>query len=198
MHAYIRTHTPYIHGYRASCTRRCREELGFWSFGADEADREQEEEDDDDDDEEEEVSPRSIRSDLYSPEALSDFAVSHTAADEIARRRCPSVISVLASLLERVVARNERLFPPSSARSSSPPEKRYASFYGIRVPTISIEEYLERIFKYANCSPSCFVVAYAYIDRLVQHQPQLRINSLNVHRVLITSILVSAKFLDDL
>ena len=143
----------------------------------------------------EEVSPRSIRSDLYSPEALADFAISNIASDEMARRRCPSVISVLSSLLERVVARNGRLSTPSRA---SPPEKRYASFYGVRVPTISIEEYLERIFKYANCSPSCFVVAYAYIDRLVHHQPELRINSLNVHRVLIASILVSAKFLDDL
>jgi hypothetical protein len=42
------------------------------------------------------------------------------------------------------------------------------------------------------------VVAYAYIDRLVRQQPELRIHSLNVHRILISSILLSAKFLDDM
>lgn len=47
-------------------------------------------------------------------------------------------------------------------------------------------------------APSCFVVAYAYIDRLIQQQPHLRITSLNVHRILITSVLVAAKFLDDM
>ncbi|KVF02455.1 cyclin-U4-1-like, partial [Cynara cardunculus var. scolymus] len=58
--------------------------------------------------------------------------------------------------------------------------------------------YLERIFKYANCSPSCFVVAYIYLDRFAKKQPLLPINSLNVHRLLVTSVLISIKFMDDM
>ncbi|MCO5565159.1 hypothetical protein L7F22_018832 [Adiantum nelumboides] len=137
----------------------------------------------------EEVSPCCIRSDLYASEAPADDAGKPSSAE----KKCPSVIRVLSSLLERVVTRNERLPPPSTDES----QKKFAEFSGLRVPTISIEQYLERIFKYANCSTSCFVVAYAYIDRLIQFQPNLRITSANVHRILITSILVSAKFLDD-
>jgi hypothetical protein len=71
-------------------------------------------------------------------------------------------------------------------------------FHGIRIPDISIEQYLERIFKYAHCSPSVFVVAYAYIDRLIQLNSGFRITSQNVHRLLITSVMVAAKFLDDI
>ncbi|CAI5943929.1 unnamed protein product [Closterium sp. NIES-64] len=61
----------------------------------------------------------------------------------------------------------------------------------------SAVSYLERIFKYANCSPACFVVAYAYIDRILQEHDDMVITSLNVHRLLITCIMVAAKFLDD-
>lgn len=139
----------------------------------------------------EEVSPCSIRSDLYSPEALTAEAGKAVSSEG---RRCPTVIRVLSSLLERVVARNERLREPLP---DSAGHSKLLAFSGLRIPTISIEQYLERIFKYAHCSTSCFVVAYAYIDRLIQLQPMMRITSLNVHRILITSILVSAKFLDD-
>ncbi|CAI5486483.1 unnamed protein product [Closterium sp. Naga37s-1] len=45
--------------------------------------------------------------------------------------------------------------------------------------------------------PACFVVAYAYIDRILQEHDDMVITSLNVHRLLITCIMVAAKFLDD-
>ncbi|RID61296.1 hypothetical protein BRARA_E00457 [Brassica rapa] len=89
----------------------------------------------------------------------------------------PKLISFLSSLLER--------------------SQSVSVFDGLSRPPITIQCYLERIFKYANCSPSCFVVAYVYLDRFTHRQPSLPINSFNVHRLLITSVMVSAKFLDD-
>eukprot|EP00897_Mesotaenium_endlicherianum_P008322 jgi/Mesen1/7518/ME000039S06738 len=103
----------------------------------------------------------------------------------------PAILEVLASLLERVVACNE------SHVQSSGSANKLTVFHGLRAPTISVDKYLERIYKYANCSPSCFVVAYAYMDRLIHRHPELPITSLNVHRLLVTSIMVAAKFLDD-
>ncbi|KAH9531263.1 hypothetical protein CY35_19G029000 [Sphagnum magellanicum] len=111
-----------------------------------------------------------------------------------AEERRPRVISVLSSLLDRVVARNETQI---LALNHSICPQKMTVFHGFRAPTISIEKYLERIFKYANCSPSCFVVAYAYMDRFIRQQPGIPITSLNVHRLLITSVMVAAKFLDD-
>ena len=102
----------------------------------------------------------------------------------------PKLITFLSSLLQRVADSNDlnHLFDP----------KKISVFHGLTRPNISIQSYLERIFKYANCSPSCFVVAYVYLDRFVQRQPSLLINSFNVHRLLITSVMVAAKFMDDM
>ncbi|KAH7433847.1 hypothetical protein KP509_07G089000 [Ceratopteris richardii] len=142
----------------------------------------------------EEVLRRRIHSDLFSSEVSADNSAMDSLASVPSDKKCPTVISVLSSLLKRTVSRNERLPPPPLTQSSL---QKFSAFVGVRVPAITIEQYLERIFQYANCSTSCFVVAYAYIDRLVQLQPGFRITSLNVHRILITSVLVSAKFLDD-
>ncbi|KAK8489794.1 hypothetical protein V6N13_096437 [Hibiscus sabdariffa] len=108
----------------------------------------------------------------------------------LAQETVPRVICFLSSLLQRVAESNDhcRLFQ----------SQKMSVFHGLTRPTISVRSYLERIFKYANCSPSCFVVAYVYLDRFVQMQPSLPINSYNVHRLLITSVLVSAKFMDDI
>ncbi|KAJ6339405.1 hypothetical protein OIU77_007385, partial [Salix suchowensis] len=101
----------------------------------------------------------------------------------------PKVITFLSSLLQRVAESNDishQLHP-----------QKISIFHGLTRPAISIQNYLERIFKYANCSPSCFVVAYVYLDRFAQRQSCLPLDSLNVHRLLITSVLISVKFMDD-
>ncbi|KAL9297095.1 hypothetical protein ACSQ67_022991 [Phaseolus vulgaris] len=102
----------------------------------------------------------------------------------------PKLISFLSSLLKRVAESNDL--------NQQQLHQKISVFHGLTRPTISIQTYLERIFKYANCSPSCFIVAYVYLDRFTQRQPSLPINSFNVHRLLITSVMVAAKFMDDL
>lgn len=106
----------------------------------------------------------------------------------------PRVLYVLSSLLEKMVARND-LYVSTSSHALSP--QRLTVFHGLKAPSISVEKYMERVFKYANCSPACFVVAYAYLERFIHQQPGLPITSLNVHRLLITSVMVAAKFWDD-
>uniref|UniRef100_A0A6M2EN77 Cyclin n=1 Tax=Populus davidiana TaxID=266767 RepID=A0A6M2EN77_9ROSI len=102
----------------------------------------------------------------------------------------PKVITFLSSLLQRVAESNDISHQLYLQKASI--------FHGLTRPTISIQNYLERIFKYSNCSPSCFVVAYVYLDRFSQRQSCFPLNSFNVHRLLITSVLVSVKFMDDI
>lgn len=102
----------------------------------------------------------------------------------------PRVLSVLASLLEREVAKNEKLLETTK-------KKKLTVFHGLQAPNLSIQSYIDRIFKYSNCSPSCFLLAYVYIDRFIHQQPEFPITTLNVHRLLITSIMLAAKFIDD-
>ena len=118
-------------------------------------------------------------------------AASQTRMAELAETTAmPKVITFLSSLLQRVAESNDishQLHP-----------QKISIFHGLTRPVISIQNYLERIFKYANCSPSCFVVAYVYLDRFAQRQSCLPLDSFNVHRLLITSVLISVKFMDDM
>jgi hypothetical protein len=114
-------------------------------------------------------------------------------ASGVGEREVPQVVTVLASVLDRLVARSEQLANTQPAANV----KKLTLFHGLRAPSISIAKYLERIFKYTSCSPSCFVVGYIFIDRLIHRQPDLLVTSLNVHRLLITSVMVATKTLDD-
>lgn len=126
-----------------------------------------------------------IRKDYYSVSKIS-----LSMADLESSQVMLKVIKFLSFLLERVAETNDVFRCLDTQKMSI--------FHGFTRPTISIQCYLERIFKYANCSPSCFIVAYIYLDRFAQKQPLLPINSFNVHRLLIASVLISAKFMDDM
>ncbi|XXG83518.1 hypothetical protein AAC387_Pa10g1254 [Persea americana] len=102
----------------------------------------------------------------------------------------PQVLSLLSSFLERAVQKNKKLLETTKKKEI------ITVFHGMRAPNLSIRQYIDRIFKYSNCSPSCFVLANIYMDRFLQ-QPDIHLTSLNVHRLLITSVVVAAKFIDD-
>ncbi|KAK4749781.1 hypothetical protein SAY87_027230 [Trapa incisa] len=123
------------------------------------------------------------------PPALGPGPPSHQPSETAT----PRVLSILSGVLERLVARNDRLL--ASQRFDS--DKSLKGFHGARAPAISIPKYLERIYKYTGCSPACFVVGYVYIDRLIHRHPESLVVSLNVHRLLVTSVMVAAKMLDD-
>lgn len=102
----------------------------------------------------------------------------------------PRVLTLLSSLLERSVQKNEMLMETSQIKNG------ITVFHGLRAPPVSIQQYIDRIFKYSGCSPSCFVVAHIYVDRFIQ-STDVHLTSLNVHRLLMTSVMIAAKFIDD-
>ncbi|XP_039018078.1 cyclin-U1-1-like [Hibiscus syriacus] len=116
----------------------------------------------------------------------------------------PRVLTIISTVLENLVARNDRLVEVLSegldgggSAAAAAQGKGLKAFHGVRAPNISIPKYLERIYKYTDCSPSCFVVAYVYIDRLLHKAPDSLIVFMNVHRLLVTSIMVASKMNDD-
>lgn len=101
--------------------------------------------------------------------------------------RGSQLVQVLSCVLSRLVAVNDAL----------PPEKQcITKFHALRPPGIGVRDYLDRIHKYSGCSPECFVLALVYIDRLIQRNSIL-LCSLNIHRIIITSLMLAAKFFDD-
>ncbi|KAL2337583.1 hypothetical protein Fmac_012029 [Flemingia macrophylla] len=129
------------------------------------------------------ISPRKLRYDLYSYSYKED---SNT----------PLVINVLASLIERNMARTQRIVKNCSNALS---KAISTNIFDCReIPDMTIQSYLERIFRYTRAGPSVYVVAYVYIDRFCQHNPGFRINARNVHRLLITTIMVASKYVEDM
>jgi len=98
------------------------------------------------------------------------------------------LVKVLAAVLERLVNSNT-----STARSDP---GQVTKFHALKAPGIGVEAYLDRVHKYASCSNECFILALIYIDRLIERNNFL-LTELNVHRVVITAILLAAKFFDD-
>lgn len=99
-----------------------------------------------------------------------------------------AIVRVLAAVLDRLVCANSAL-----ARNEP---VQVTKFHALKAPGIGIQQYLERIHKYASCSSQCFILALIYIDRLIQRNNFL-LTELNVHRVIVTAILLAAKFFDD-
>lgn len=99
-----------------------------------------------------------------------------------------AIVKVLADVLDRLVVSNAGLAMQDPGQVTK--------FHALKAPGIGIFPYLERIHKYASCSNECFILALIYIDRLIQRNNFL-LTELNVHRVVITAILLAAKFFDD-
>ena len=70
-------------------------------------------------------------------------------------------------------------------------------FDAIKAPKISIYDYLARIRKYADCSDACYIVAFIYLDRALQSTNFLRLSHLNIHRLILISVVLAIKYLDD-
>ncbi|KAJ4461759.1 putative Crp/Fnr family transcriptional regulator [Paratrimastix pyriformis] len=102
------------------------------------------------------------------------------------------IYRVLAGVLTKLVMRNDALRHGRSTPVDPSP------FNALTPPEISIEAYLERLLKYMACSEECTILALIYIDRIIQFNNQsFVLTSLNIHRLLITSMVVAAKFFDD-
>ncbi|KAF8702386.1 hypothetical protein HU200_032761 [Digitaria exilis] len=122
----------------------------------------------------------------------------------------PVVISVLASILERHIARNERALAASAwsdgeeasgdADDSSAAtilRRRVRAFEGGTELDMSLRAFLERFSRYAHVSPVVYVVAYAYLDRLRRGDAGVRVARGNAQRLLTAAILVASKFVED-
>ncbi len=73
---------------------------------------------------------------------------------------------------------------------------KLTKFNSKRPPAIPIRHYMKRIEQYAKCSESCYIGALIYLDRAMQNG-HITLRSLNIHRLIITSMLLSIKYLED-
>ncbi|KAI8147867.1 cyclin-domain-containing protein [Fennellomyces sp. T-0311] len=131
---------------------------------------------------------------------------------DLARHPTKDTIKMLTSLLEKVTKANDRMHPtttspgdpalpprhgrPRSLSLTSP----YNCFQSKALPSISIHAYLSRILKYCPCANECFLALLVYFDRLSKstaHRQPLRIDSYNIHRLVISGVMVASKLFSD-
>jgi hypothetical protein len=73
-------------------------------------------------------------------------------------------------------------------------------FYAKKVPTITLVDFLGRILLYSKCDSDCILSVLVYLERLANGDLFLNkgvVNMRNVHRLLITAVMVSLKFTSD-
>ncbi|XP_019161017.1 PREDICTED: cyclin-U2-1-like [Ipomoea nil] len=98
---------------------------------------------------------------------------------------------------KRILTRNERI-SKSFTNWGLPKDGRTRVFECHGTPDMSIQSYLERIFRYTRAGPSVYVVSYVYIDRFSHLHPKFKITATNVHRFLIATIMLASKYVEDM
>jgi len=100
-------------------------------------------------------------------------------------------VDMISNVLNQICERNDQFI---SSINITP----LTRFHALQAPRITIKSYLKRIAEKCDCSEGCLVVALIYIDRLILTNRCFLVNSLSIHRVIITSIMLAVKFCDEL
>lgn len=100
------------------------------------------------------------------------------------------VINILSCVLDQ-------LFPLRATDVLPSDVSLITLFHTERVPSIPISAYLGRLAQYTEVSSEVLIHALIHLNRLIHSRPNFVINSLNIHRLWLTSMLCSAKFFDD-
>ena len=93
--------------------------------------------------------------------------------------------SAMATVLSKVIS-----------LSTDTQSNKKSHFTASQIPSISIEDYLERILYYARPEPSTLICSLIYIDRLCS-VGKITLTNFNVHRVIFTSVFLSIKYNED-
>ena len=69
-------------------------------------------------------------------------------------------------------------------------------FFLYHIPQISIEDYIKRLMKYTQMNISSLILAIIYIDKMCENNRYVLCFN-NIHRLILTSCLLSIKFNED-
>eukprot|EP00826_Nyctotherus_ovalis_P065802 TRINITY_DN9687_c0_g10_i1.p1 TRINITY_DN9687_c0_g10~~TRINITY_DN9687_c0_g10_i1.p1 ORF type:complete len:188 (-),score=17.65 TRINITY_DN9687_c0_g10_i1:150-713(-) len=99
----------------------------------------------------------------------------------------------VACILDQVMKKLRRIDVPAENDECS----LSLYFESTEIPDISVLEYLARFRTYTECSDSCFILAFIYIDRVLKRNPPFELSARKIHRLVLAAILVAIKYLDD-
>jgi hypothetical protein len=74
---------------------------------------------------------------------------------------------------------------------------RVTLFHASADPEIAVRDYMSRISRYGRSSLACFLSALILMERIAQVSEGFLLSYFNVHRILVTCVLISTKMMDD-
>ncbi|KAG6091554.1 hypothetical protein E4U30_006721 [Claviceps sp. LM220 group G6] len=98
------------------------------------------------------------------------------------------IVELIAHMLAELIATNDAIQISSGGLTR---------FHSRTAPGISVRDYLHRLARHATLTPPLLLAMVYYIDRLCALYSEFTINTLTVHRFLITAATVAAKGLSD-
>jgi hypothetical protein len=132
----------------------------------------------------EEVLPEELTSlNIANMEEATQLELEHALVKRLPQYTAKEIVKAWAAVFEHMV---------TSVKAA-----HLTVFDSSAVPAISVEGYFERISKFFQCSEACLIIGPVLIDRVTKLHADLKISKLNIHRLLATSIMVVAKYHDD-
>ncbi|KAI9316785.1 cyclin-domain-containing protein [Dichotomocladium elegans] len=124
---------------------------------------------------------------------------------DLANHPPSDTIKMITCLLERITKTNDKLQQQQLATANSNDKQQllqqrsaYTCFHARSIPSIDVYSYLTRILKYCPCTNECFLSLLVYFDRMSRNASGLRIDSFNIHRLVIAGIMIASKFFSDI
>lgn len=116
------------------------------------------------------------------------------------------VVELISHMLAELIATNDAIrvstggltrFHSRYVTDSKPSQWKLLTRGRRTAPGISVRDYLHRLARHATLTPPLLLAMVYYIDRLCALYSEFTINTLTVHRFLITAATVAAKGLSD-
>lgn len=85
----------------------------------------------------------------------------------------------------------------SISYAATPPPPSARIFDAVRLPSVSVKDYMRRLERYCCCTEECFVVSLIQMERIFKCNPGFEVTELNVHRFMLAAVIVATKFQDD-
>ncbi|KAI8373417.1 cyclin-domain-containing protein [Choanephora cucurbitarum] len=98
-----------------------------------------------------------------------------------------NLLLIVSNLLESMLHTNNKI-----------PSTHITYFHSRAIPNITVHSYLTRIHRFAPFTNEVLLSILIYFDRLSKLDQSFTINSYNIHRLLITSVVVASKFTSDI
>lgn len=108
-----------------------------------------------------------------------------------------SVVTTIEDDSKVLVSAIASLLHVYAARARDEGQRIVTGYDSPFIPKFSIHDFLGALVRNFKISIECLAVSFIYIDRLLRRHSRMVVTFTNVHRLLLTSVVLAAKFCED-